>query len=194
MRADPFNVQVFIAVSLAETLTPPGIEQKREVPPKSVEDPFDDLPQHCEQHHPHARPQLQLFLRQHVPAERHDGFERQHDRQRRQLQRGQSVARHELSTASTKRAATTCSTSSRNYGGASENLTYNYPAGANNGKVSSMYNAVSGETVTYTYDSLNRLLTAERQRMGRAIWLRSLRQPDHQAGHRRIGRRACRCP
>ncbi len=40
-----------------------------------------------------------------------------------------------------------------------ENLTYNYPTGTNNGKVSSMYNAVSGETVTYTYDSLNRLLT-----------------------------------
>ena len=42
----------------------------------------------------------------------------------------------------------------------SENLTYNYPTGTNNGKVSSMYNAVSGETVTYAYDSLNRLLTA----------------------------------
>jgi hypothetical protein len=41
-----------------------------------------------------------------------------------------------------------------------ENLTYNYPAGANNGKLSSMYNAVSGETVTYTYDSLNRMATA----------------------------------
>ena len=41
-----------------------------------------------------------------------------------------------------------------------ENLTYNYPSGTNNGKVSSMYNAVSGETVTYTYDSLNRLATA----------------------------------
>ena len=45
--------------------------------------------------------------------------------------------------------------------GSGENLTYNYPTnGTNNGKVSSMYNAVSGETVTYTYDSLNRLLTA----------------------------------
>jgi hypothetical protein len=33
-----------------------------------------------------------------------------------------------------------------NEGGA--NLTYNYPIGTNNGKVSSMYNAVSGETVT----------------------------------------------
>ena len=41
-----------------------------------------------------------------------------------------------------------------------ENLTYNYPTGANNGKLSSINNAVSGETVTYAYDSLNRLLTA----------------------------------
>ncbi len=44
--------------------------------------------------------------------------------------------------------------------GSVENLTYNYPAGANNGKIGSMYNAVSGETITYTYDSLNRLSTA----------------------------------
>jgi RHS repeat-associated protein len=44
--------------------------------------------------------------------------------------------------------------------GSTENLTYNYPTGSNIGKVSSMYNAVSGETVTYAYDSLNRLLTA----------------------------------
>jgi RHS repeat-associated protein len=44
--------------------------------------------------------------------------------------------------------------------GSSLNLTYNYPAGTNNGKVSSIFNAISGETVTYTYDSLNRLLTA----------------------------------
>jgi RHS repeat-associated protein len=42
----------------------------------------------------------------------------------------------------------------------SENVTYNYPTGANNGKLSSINNAVSGETVTYAYDSLNRLLTA----------------------------------
>jgi RHS repeat-associated protein len=40
----------------------------------------------------------------------------------------------------------------------SENLTYNYPTGANNGKISS-YTPVSGETVTYTYDTLNRLWT-----------------------------------
>jgi len=42
----------------------------------------------------------------------------------------------------------------------SGNLMYTYPTGTNNGKIGSMYNAVSGETVTYTYDSLNRLLTA----------------------------------
>ena len=41
-----------------------------------------------------------------------------------------------------------------------ENLTYNYPAGTNNGKISSMYNAVSGETITYAYDSPNLIATA----------------------------------
>src|SRR5258708_39598137 len=42
-----------------------------------------------------------------------------------------------------------------------QNLTYNYPTnGTNIGKISSISNAISGETVTYTYDSLNRLNTA----------------------------------
>ena len=50
------------------------------------------------------------------------------------------------------------------------NLTYNYPTGTNNGKLSSMYNAVSGETVTYTYDSLNRLLTATGATGGTTTW------------------------
>ena len=40
------------------------------------------------------------------------------------------------------------------------NTTYNYPSGTNNGKISSQYDAISGETVTYAYDSLNRLLSA----------------------------------
>ena len=40
------------------------------------------------------------------------------------------------------------------------NLTYNYPTGTNNGKISSQSDAISGETVTYAYDSLNRLLSA----------------------------------
>jgi RHS repeat-associated protein len=54
---------------------------------------------------------------------------------------------------------TTLSEQDSNWG-TLENLTYNYPTGTNNGKISSTYNAVSGETATYTYDSLNRLLTA----------------------------------
>ena len=41
-----------------------------------------------------------------------------------------------------------------------ENLAYSYPTGTNNGKIASKYNAVSGETVTYQYDSLNRLASA----------------------------------
>ncbi|HTR35829.1 MAG TPA: RHS repeat-associated core domain-containing protein [Bryobacteraceae bacterium] len=41
-----------------------------------------------------------------------------------------------------------------------ENLAYNYSTGTNNGKIASKYNAVSGETVTYQYDSLNRLASA----------------------------------
>jgi uncharacterized protein RhaS with RHS repeats len=44
------------------------------------------------------------------------------------------------------------------HAGSSENVTYNYPSGTNNGKVSSI--SFTGETVTYTYDSLNRLKTA----------------------------------
>jgi RHS repeat-associated protein len=37
-------------------------------------------------------------------------------------------------------------------------ITYNYPTGANNGKISSQ--VVSGETISYQYDSLNRLASA----------------------------------
>jgi RHS repeat-associated protein len=44
--------------------------------------------------------------------------------------------------------------------GTVENQTYSYPLGTNTGKVSSISDTVSGETVTYAYDSLNRLLTA----------------------------------
>jgi len=38
------------------------------------------------------------------------------------------------------------------------NLTYNYPTGTNNGQISSQ--VVSGETITYQYDSLKRLISA----------------------------------
>src|SRR5271156_2900254 len=44
--------------------------------------------------------------------------------------------------------------------GSAMNITYTFPAGANNGKISQQANSVSGETVTYQYDSLNRLLSA----------------------------------
>jgi RHS repeat-associated protein len=41
------------------------------------------------------------------------------------------------------------------------NVTYNYPtAGSNNGQIASQYDAISGETVTYAYDSLKRLSSA----------------------------------
>ncbi len=40
------------------------------------------------------------------------------------------------------------------------NVSYSYPGGANNGKISSMTDAISGETVSYQYDSLNRLISA----------------------------------
>ncbi len=54
------------------------------------------------------------------------------------------------------------------YDSSGVNLTYNYPTGTNNRKVGSMYNAVSGETVTYTYDSLNRMATANGSGWGEA--------------------------
>jgi RHS repeat-associated protein len=41
-----------------------------------------------------------------------------------------------------------------------QNLTYNFSSTQNNGQILSQIDAVSGETVEYAYDSLNRLLTA----------------------------------
>jgi RHS repeat-associated protein len=43
-------------------------------------------------------------------------------------------------------------------GAASINYTYNYPTGTNNGQINSQ--VVSGETITYQYDSLKRLISA----------------------------------
>ena len=39
-------------------------------------------------------------------------------------------------------------------------INYNFPAGTNNGKITSQTDNLSGETVMYQYDSLNRLLSA----------------------------------
>jgi RHS repeat-associated protein len=40
------------------------------------------------------------------------------------------------------------------------NMTYNYTAGKDNGQIASSADAVTGETITYTYDSLKRLTNA----------------------------------
>ncbi len=42
----------------------------------------------------------------------------------------------------------------------SVNTQYTYTAGANNGKIASQTDVMSGETVSYAYDSLNRLISA----------------------------------
>jgi RHS repeat-associated protein len=42
-----------------------------------------------------------------------------------------------------------------------QNITYTFPSGTNNGKISSQTDSLSGETVTYQYDSLNRLIQAQ---------------------------------
>ena len=49
-------------------------------------------------------------------------------------------------------------------------VSYAYPSTGNNGKISSQTDTVSGETVTYTYDSLNRLATAATQSNFNPSW------------------------
>jgi RHS repeat-associated protein len=46
------------------------------------------------------------------------------------------------------------------WGSTSLNITYNYSSTQNNGKIISQTDAISGEQIQYTYDSLNRLATA----------------------------------
>jgi RHS repeat-associated protein len=46
--------------------------------------------------------------------------------------------------------------------GANVHFKYNYSATQNNGRINSMQDMVSGETVTYAYDTLNRLIQASR--------------------------------
>jgi RHS repeat-associated protein len=45
--------------------------------------------------------------------------------------------------------------------GSGMSMTYNYQAAANNGQIASSYDATTGETVTYQYDALKRLLQAQ---------------------------------
>ena len=49
-------------------------------------------------------------------------------------------------------------------------ISYNYPATGNNGKIVSQTDDVSGETVTYAYDALNRLAAAATQADISASW------------------------
>ncbi len=46
------------------------------------------------------------------------------------------------------------------YGSTTVNMSYAYSSTQNNGKITSQTDNISGETVVYTYDSLNRLATA----------------------------------
>jgi RHS repeat-associated protein len=49
-------------------------------------------------------------------------------------------------------------------------IEYNYPTSQNIGKIASQTDMVSGETVTYTYDALNRLITAQNQTGFSPLW------------------------
>ena len=45
--------------------------------------------------------------------------------------------------------------------GSAINITYNYTPGGDSGKITSSYDAISGEAVVYQYDALNRLISAQ---------------------------------
>jgi RHS repeat-associated protein len=47
-----------------------------------------------------------------------------------------------------------------NISGAGMNMTYNYSSAQNNGQITSSHDAINGETITYQYDALKRLLSA----------------------------------
>jgi len=49
-------------------------------------------------------------------------------------------------------------------------MTYNYSATQNNGRIVSSADAVTGENVSYTYDSLNRLIAAATTNSTGPIW------------------------
>ena len=55
-------------------------------------------------------------------------------------------------------------------GSSALNVQYNYSATQNNGKVTSQSDVISGEQIAYTYDSLNRLASAETTQTGGTQW------------------------
>ena len=50
------------------------------------------------------------------------------------------------------------------------NMTYNFSATQNNGRIVSSADGVTGENVSYTYDSLNRLIAAATTNPTGPIW------------------------
>ncbi len=64
-------------------------------------------------------------------------------------------------------------------------ISYNFPAGTNNGKISTQTDNLSLETVTYQYDSLNRLVSATSAILERNLRIRRLRQSVVEDAHRR---------
>jgi YD repeat-containing protein len=54
--------------------------------------------------------------------------------------------------------------------GSQLNMTYNFSATQNNGRIVSSVDAVTGENVSYTYDSLNRLIAAATTNRTGPIW------------------------
>jgi hypothetical protein len=50
------------------------------------------------------------------------------------------------------------------------NMSYHYNAGADNGQIASTVDGVTGETITYQYDSLKRLINASSTISGGASW------------------------
>jgi YD repeat-containing protein len=50
------------------------------------------------------------------------------------------------------------------------NMTYNFSATQNNGRIVSSSDAVTGENVSYTYDALNRLIAAATTNWGGPVW------------------------
>ena len=61
-------------------------------------------------------------------------------------------------------------TSSASSGSQLLNMTYNFSATQNNGRIVSSVDAVTGENVSYTYDSLNRLIAAATTNRTGPIW------------------------
>src|SRR4051812_22759585 len=71
-----------------------------------------------------------------------------------------NIPRHEARTYNNLQQLTNLVVSNPNNGSRLMDLSYTYPAGTNNGRISAEVNNLTTEQVSYTYDNLNRLGTA----------------------------------